>query len=47
LQVATWTVDDAEEMRRMMATGVDGIMTNFPDRLRAVIEDMQDAETRS
>jgi glycerophosphoryl diester phosphodiesterase len=47
LQVATWTVDDAEEMRRVIATGVDGIMTNFPDRLRAVIEDMQDAETRS
>jgi glycerophosphoryl diester phosphodiesterase len=47
LQVATWTVDDAEEMRRVIATGVDGIMTNFPDRLRAVIEDMQDAESRS
>jgi glycerophosphoryl diester phosphodiesterase len=47
LQVATWTVDDAEEMRKVIATGVDGIMTNFPDRLRAVIEDMQDAETRS
>jgi len=47
LQVATWTVDDAEEMRRVIATGVDGIMTNFPDRLRAVIEDLQDAETRS
>jgi glycerophosphoryl diester phosphodiesterase len=47
LQVATWTVDDAEEMRKVIATGVDGIMTNFPDRLRAVIEDMQDAATRS
>jgi glycerophosphoryl diester phosphodiesterase len=39
LQVATWTVDDAEAMRRMAATGVDGIMTNFPDRLQAVLED--------
>jgi glycerophosphoryl diester phosphodiesterase len=46
LQVATWTVDDAKEMRRLIAAGVDGIMTNFPDRLRAVIEDLQDAETR-
>jgi len=39
LQVATWTVDDAEAMRRMAAAGVDGIMTNFPDRLQAVLED--------
>ena len=46
LQVATWTVDDAKEMRRLIAAGVDGIMTNFPDRLRAVIEDLQDTETR-
>jgi glycerophosphoryl diester phosphodiesterase len=43
LQVATWTVNDAEEMRRVIAAGVDGIMTNFPDRLGAVIEDMQAA----
>jgi glycerophosphoryl diester phosphodiesterase len=41
LQVATWTVDDAEAMRRMAAAGVDGIMTNFPDRLQAVLEDHQ------
>jgi glycerophosphoryl diester phosphodiesterase len=46
LQVATWTVDDAKEMRRSIAAGVDGIMTNFPDRLRAVIEDLPDTETR-
>ena len=47
LQVATWTVNDAEEMRRVIAAGVDGIMTNFPDRLGAVIEDMQDPESRN
>ena len=39
LQVVTWTVNTAEQMRSMIATGVDGIMTDFPDRLRAVIED--------
>ena len=39
LQVATWTVDDAQTMRALAATGVDGIMTNFPDRLQAVLED--------
>ena len=47
LQVATWTVDDVEEMRRMIAAGVDGIMTNFPDRLRALIEDTHDGATTS
>jgi glycerophosphoryl diester phosphodiesterase len=47
LQVATWTVDDVDEMRRVITAGVDGIMTNFPDRLRGVIEDLHDAETRS
>jgi glycerophosphoryl diester phosphodiesterase len=39
VQVVTWTVNSAEQMRLMIATGVDGIMTDFPDRLRAVIED--------
>jgi glycerophosphoryl diester phosphodiesterase len=39
LQVVTWTVNDADEMRVAMEAGVDGIMTDFPDRLRAVVED--------
>lgn len=40
LQVATWTVDDAAAMRAMIAAKVDGIMTNFPDRLQMVLEDI-------
>jgi glycerophosphoryl diester phosphodiesterase len=39
LHVAAWTVNTPEEMRAMMAAGVEGIMTDFPDRLRALIED--------
>ncbi len=39
LQVVTWTVNDADEMREAMDVGVDGIMTDLPDRLRAVVED--------
>jgi len=39
LHVATWTVNSAEEMRAMISAGVDGIMTDFPDRLRVTIED--------
>jgi glycerophosphoryl diester phosphodiesterase len=38
LLVATWTVDDANEMRRVIAAGADGVMTDFPDRLMSIIE---------
>jgi glycerophosphoryl diester phosphodiesterase len=41
LQVATWTVNHREEMEEMIAAGVDGIITDFPDRLRAVVEGLQ------
>lgn len=39
LHVVTWTINDAEKMRAAMSACVDGIMTDLPDRLRAVIED--------
>jgi glycerophosphoryl diester phosphodiesterase len=41
LLLATWTVDDPDEMRRVIAAGADGVMTDFPDRLMAVVEDSQ------
>jgi glycerophosphoryl diester phosphodiesterase len=41
LHVATWTVNKPDQMRELAAIGVDGIMTDFPDRLRAVLEDSQ------
>jgi glycerophosphoryl diester phosphodiesterase len=34
LAVYVWTVDDTPTMRRLIAAGVDGIMTNNPGRLR-------------
>lgn len=40
LLVATWTVDDPDDMRRVIAAGVDGVMSNFPDRLRAVVSSL-------
>ena len=36
LAVYVWTVDDASAMRRLIAAGVDGIMTNNPKHLREV-----------
>lgn len=40
LLVATWTVDNPEDMRRLIDAGVDGVMSNFPDRLRAVVSSL-------
>jgi glycerophosphoryl diester phosphodiesterase len=38
LRVNTWTVDDPEEMRRLIQLGVHGIITNVPDVCRQVLE---------
>ncbi len=36
-RVNVWTVNEAEEMRRMCDLGVDGIITNYPDVLGDVL----------
>ena len=38
LRVYAWTVDDPAEMMRLAAAGIDGIMTNYPARLRTLME---------
>lgn len=37
LQVHAWTINEVEVMRRILATGVDGIITDYPDRLLAIL----------
>ncbi len=38
MKVNTYTIDDEEQMKKVLAVGVDGIFTNYPDRLLRIIE---------
>jgi glycerophosphoryl diester phosphodiesterase len=40
LTVVPWTVNQTADMRRLIASGVDGIISDYPDRLRQVGSDM-------
>jgi glycerophosphoryl diester phosphodiesterase len=37
LKVVAWTVNDPSEMKDLMGMGIDGIITNYPDRLHALV----------
>jgi glycerophosphoryl diester phosphodiesterase len=38
LRVVVWTVNELDDMRTMIAAGVDGIITDYPDRLNELLE---------
>ena len=37
LSVNVWTVNEAARMRELIEMGVDGIITDYPDRLRGIL----------
>jgi glycerophosphoryl diester phosphodiesterase len=39
LQVVAWTINEPEQMRRLIAAGTDGIMTDYPDRLASILKE--------
>jgi glycerophosphoryl diester phosphodiesterase len=39
VQVFVWTPDSRSEMKRLLDMGVDGIITNRPDILKAVLKE--------
>jgi glycerophosphoryl diester phosphodiesterase len=41
LKVIPWTVNERTDMERLIALGVDGIITDYPDRLRAVMAERE------
>lgn len=40
LRVIPWTVNDVDTMRTQIALGVDGIITDYPTRLRSVLAEL-------
>jgi len=45
-RVNAWTVNEPDEMRRLLALGVDGIITDHPDLLAEVLAAYQDRPRR-
>lgn len=41
LKVIPWTVNDVAEMKALIEAGVDGLITDYPDRLRAMLIEMK------
>ena len=41
LQVHVWTINDPNDMRRLIDLGVDGIMTDYPDRMLEILGGIQ------
>jgi len=41
VKVHVWTVNEKEDMRRLLELGVDGIITDYPDRLVEVMKEME------
>lgn len=39
VQVHVWTVNEADDMRHLLEQGIDGIITDFPDRLLAILNE--------
>ncbi len=39
--VQYWTINDEDEMRQLIEMGADGIMTDYPHKLKAVYDSMQ------
>ncbi|MEC9305065.1 MAG: glycerophosphodiester phosphodiesterase family protein, partial [Pseudomonadota bacterium] len=39
LSVHVYTINEQDEMKRLMALGVDGLFTDYPDRLLELVSE--------
>jgi glycerophosphoryl diester phosphodiesterase len=39
IKINTWTVNKEEDMRRLLSYGVEGIITNYPDKLNNIMKE--------
>ena len=39
VQIHVWTINDEDEMRRLLDLGVDAVMSDFPALLRKVVDE--------
>jgi glycerophosphoryl diester phosphodiesterase len=46
LQVHAWTVNETESMKRLIANGIDGLVTDYPDRLMNLLRRASEVEPR-
>jgi glycerophosphoryl diester phosphodiesterase len=44
LRVVAWTANTVDEMQKLISAGVDGIITNYPDRLVELLHEMPKAK---
>jgi glycerophosphoryl diester phosphodiesterase len=44
LEVHAWTINDVDEMRALLRLGVDGIVTDYPDRLLEILREGGDRD---
>jgi glycerophosphoryl diester phosphodiesterase len=44
IRVLVWTVNGKDEMTRLLDLGVDGILTDYPDRLISVLRQLGRSE---
>jgi glycerophosphoryl diester phosphodiesterase len=42
LEMFVWTINDIDEMKRLLTLGVEGIITDYPARLARVVEDFRE-----
>ena len=44
IQINVWTVNEAEDIRNLILAGVDGIITDCPDQVRNVLNEMNSSK---